>query len=105
MMFCKKCSSIMMPQKAAGKTVMKCSCGYKSSEVEHTEIKEVKKVVGNKENWVLENHDDQPTVDAHCKKCSHSKAIFWEKQTRAADESPTRFFKCAKCGHTWREYS
>jgi len=26
-------------------------------------------------------------------------------QTRAADEPPTRFYRCTKCGHTWREYA
>jgi DNA-directed RNA polymerase subunit M len=25
-------------------------------------------------------------------------------QTRRADESATQFFRCTKCGHTWREY-
>ncbi|MEM4865380.1 MAG: hypothetical protein QXY09_02690 [Acidilobaceae archaeon] len=26
-------------------------------------------------------------------------------QTRAADEPPTRFYRCTKCGYTWREYA
>lgn len=40
-----------------------------------------------------------------CPKCSHDEAFFWMLQTRAADEPPTRFYRCAKCGHTWREYA
>ncbi|PJB94591.1 transcription factor S, partial [Candidatus Pacearchaeota archaeon CG_4_9_14_0_8_um_filter_35_24] len=24
--------------------------------------------------------------------------------TRAADESETKFYRCTKCDHTWREY-
>ncbi|MCK4973458.1 MAG: transcription factor S, partial [Candidatus Heimdallarchaeota archaeon] len=28
----------------------------------------------------------------------------WMVQTRSADESPTRFFRCTACGETWREY-
>ena len=27
------------------------------------------------------------------------------KQTRSADEAPTRIFECAKCGHKWRNYN
>jgi DNA-directed RNA polymerase subunit M len=40
-----------------------------------------------------------------CPKCSAKKVISWMEQTRASDEPPTRFYKCTKCGHTWREYS
>ena len=29
---------------------------------------------------------------------------YWEIQTRSADESPTRFFKCLSCSKQWREY-
>jgi DNA-directed RNA polymerase subunit M len=32
-------------------------------------------------------------------------AYFWTQQTRGADEPETRFFKCTKCSHTWREYA
>lgn len=45
-----------------------------------------------------------PVTNEVCPKCGHSKAHFWVKQTRAADEAPTRFYKCTKCEHTWREY-
>ncbi|PIO07920.1 transcription factor S, partial [Candidatus Pacearchaeota archaeon CG10_big_fil_rev_8_21_14_0_10_35_219] len=31
-------------------------------------------------------------------------AYFWTMQTRAADESETKFYRCTKCDHTWREY-
>ncbi|MGB7679260.1 MAG: hypothetical protein WBL49_10670 [Nitrososphaeraceae archaeon] len=26
-------------------------------------------------------------------------------QTRSADEATTQFYRCTKCGHTWRNYS
>jgi DNA-directed RNA polymerase subunit M len=26
-------------------------------------------------------------------------------QTRSIDESMTQFYRCTKCGHTWRDYS
>ncbi|MEK6946569.1 MAG: transcription factor S, partial [Nanoarchaeota archaeon] len=35
---------------------------------------------------------------------SHKTAYFWLVQTRAGDEPETKFLKCEKCGHTWRDY-
>ena len=48
--------------------------------------------------------DTTPVVPAVCPKCANKEAYFWTSQTRAGDEAETRFFKCTKCRHTWREY-
>lgn len=48
--------------------------------------------------------DVLPKTTAQCPKCEHNEAYWWMQQTRAGDEPPTRFFKCVKCGHVWREY-
>ena len=40
-----------------------------------------------------------------CPECGHDKAYSEIKQTRSADEAPTRIFECAKCGHKWRNYN
>ena len=53
---------------------------------------------------ISEEKEVLPLVSAECTKCGHSMAYHWEIQTRAADEPATRFFKCEKCKHTWREY-
>ncbi len=47
-----------------------------------------------------------PKVQIKCPKCKHKEAYFWTLQTRASDESETKFYKCSntKCEHTWREY-
>jgi DNA-directed RNA polymerase subunit M len=42
--------------------------------------------------------------DEKCKKCGNEDSYFWTVQTRASDESETKFFKCTKCGHTRRDY-
>lgn len=39
-----------------------------------------------------------------CSKCGNDEAYWWVLQTRRADEPPTRFYRCTKCGHVWREY-
>jgi transcription factor S len=45
-----------------------------------------------------------PVTKAECKKCGNVMAYYWMMQTRSADEPSTRFYRCTKCNHTWREY-
>lgn len=107
-MFCPKCGSILTPKVVKGKKVMQCSCGYKSEKAEQLKITEN---VGNHkagEIAVVEPEKEEgmlPVTEAECQKCGHKKAYFWEVQTRAGDEPPTKFLKCVKCKHTWRDYS
>ena len=43
--------------------------------------------------------------EMYCPKCDTIREVeYWEIQTRSADESATRFFKCLTCGKQWREY-
>lgn len=42
--------------------------------------------------------------EVRCPKCEYNEVYAWQIQTRAADEPSTTFYRCAKCGHTWREY-
>ena len=51
-----------------------------------------------------EDSEVRPIINTPCKKCENQQAYFWSKQTRSGDEAETRFFKCTKCGHQWREY-
>ena len=58
--------------------------------------------------WLDAVHPDdrEPTADdVVCDECGHGEAWYTIKQTGAADEPPTRFFKCKECGHRWREYN
>jgi transcription factor S len=103
MIFCPKCGSILLPQKGKDNMLVKCKCGYKS-EMENIVITE--KIDEAKKIDVVDVEEQMhPIVDAECPKCSHDKAEFWTRQTRSADEAETRFFKCVKCSHIWREYS
>ncbi len=98
MKFCPKCKSIMLPK---GKQLV-CGCGYKESGQSMTisEKSEERKVIA----VVEEEKTINPIIDAECTKCGNRQAEAWEVQTRSADEPPTRFHKCTKCKHTWREY-
>ena len=39
-----------------------------------------------------------------CPKCGNDEAHYFVYQTRAADEAPTIFYKCTRCGYRWRSY-
>ena len=104
-MFCPKCGSVLVPKKHAGKRVMACSsCSYIDKGGKGRIVEEIKKsgekveVVGEE---VLETF---PKTKEECPKCGHNEAYYWMLQTRAGDEAETKFLKCVKCKHTWREY-
>jgi DNA-directed RNA polymerase subunit M len=103
MLFCKKCGSIMLPKKEGSKTIFKCHCGYSEggdSKITEKVIKKEEREFGIADK----NAETLPVVNAKCPDCGNTEALNWEIQTRAADEAATQFFRCKKCGHTWREY-
>lgn len=81
-------------------------CGYeKVADDEKEEIVIVAK--GNKEEVPViegDNIKTLPTTRVVCPECGNREAYWWLRQLRAADESEVRFFRCTKCGKTWREY-
>ena len=105
-MFCPECGSILRPKEKGGKKVWYCSCGY-SKAPEQNDTSTVIKERGSaaRKVEVIENIETLPKIKIRCEKCGHSVAYFWTQQTRGADEPETRFFKCVKCGSTWREYA
>ncbi len=95
----------MMPEKKGNKTYLVCrKCKYKKKrKMRYSKISE--KSDDNKKVMVMEEpNQNLPKTDAVCPKCENKEAFWWLQQTRSADEPPTQFFKCTKCGHTWREY-
>jgi DNA-directed RNA polymerase subunit M len=105
MMFCPKCGSLLKTKQQKTKTVQFCSCGYSSDmKSEDASLKETIKS-DNEEIQVVQDTQVHPLIDADCPKCSHDKAYYWLRQTRAGDEPETKFYKCEKCKHTWRDYS
>ena len=104
MMFCPKCGSLLKPKSEKGKKVLSCSCGYSTKEVEGAELKEKMKKPEHEVEVVPEDDSTLPTTEATCPKCGHNKAFYWTLQTRAGDEPETKFLKCEKCKHVWRDY-
>ena len=103
-MFCKKCGGLLVRKKVDGKVVFVCSsCGAIEGGVKISQkVESKKKAVEVAKEGEGEIHEK---VEAECPKCGNREAYTWMVQTRAADEAPTRFYKCTKCGHVWREYS
>ena len=101
MEFCPKCGAILMQSKKGSKCPR---CRYSSKE--KIKIKIFEKINERKEVEITSSTDSEvrPIVQENCGKCKNPKAYFWTVQTRAGDEAETKFFKCTKCDHTWREY-
>ena len=102
MEFCPNCGSMLMPDN--GK--IKCRCGYTKSLTEN-DLEEQYKFEGEKnkdlEVIVTDNNNVAlPTTRITCYKSGGTKGSWWTVQTRSADEAPTNFIRCAKCGNTWR---
>lgn len=104
-MFCPKCGSILRPKDKAGKKMLYCACGFtKTPDGEASpELRETMAI--GKRVEVVENIETMPKIKVLCDKCGNKAAYYWTQQTRGADEPETRFFRCTKCNHTWREYS
>ncbi len=104
-MFCLKCGSLLKPRIEGNKNILVCSCGYKSKDIAAKISEKAKQK--EKEIEVIEKSQDLetlPKMEAKCEKCGHNSAYFWLVQTRAGDEPETKFLKCEKCSHTWRDY-
>lgn len=80
------------------------SCGHKSKKKPKIEASE--KMQSTEAIAVIKEGADatEPIVDMECPACKNKKCYFWTLQTRAGDESETKFYKCVKCKHTWRKY-
>ena len=102
MKFCPKCGAVLV-QKTKNFGCPRCNYSTKEKvKINTTEkIKEKKEVavVKSKEALAL------PIISEICKKCKNNECYFWTVQTRSGDEAETKFFKCTKCDHTWRDYS
>lgn len=101
MEFCPKCGAILI-EKRKNMGCPRCSYSTKGK----TKLKTTEKSEEKESVAVVKKEDAEtlPVVEETCVKCKNPEAYFWTVQTRAADESETKFFKCTKCEHTWRDY-
>ncbi len=102
MEFCPECGAMLLPKNG----ILKCNCGYeqKLSDKDEYEVSEEIKETDDNVKMLGEDVDMRSTIKETCPECGHDEAYYELKQTRSADEAPTRIFTCAKCKHTWRAY-
>lgn len=101
MEFCPKCGCVLIESNKE----YKCPrCNYKSKS--KIRIESFEKLQHTPEIGVISDKDTDvfPVINGTCPKCNNKEAYFWTSQTRAGDEAETKFFRCTKCKHTWREY-
>ena len=107
MKFCEKCGSLFRrkAEKDVEDSKFECGCGQITDNPD-LNSKE-KSVAGTSEKRsievVKENEEINAVTPATCTKCSNDRAYTWSKQMRGSDEPETIFFKCTKCGHSWRQ--
>jgi len=101
MEFCPKCGAVLIAKR---KNYGCPRCSYSSKGKVKLMISE--KIEGKKKIAVINQKDTEthPITAETCKKCNNPNSFFWTIQTRSGDEAETKFFKCTKCSHTWRDY-
>lgn len=103
MKFCPKCD-LRLRKSDSG---LKCpECGYLESRDAGAK-RPASSEQGVSEFNVIDDNEKEmrSTTKTDCPKCGHDEAAWWMIQTRSADEPSTRFYRCTKCSHTWRDYS
>ena len=89
---------------------MRCGYAIKASATDLKGYRISKRIVHTeKEKTIVITEEERlrglpVTKEVTCPKCGFHEAYYWMIQTRAADEPPTRFYKCKRCGYVWREY-
>lgn len=115
MEFCPSCGTRLNPTRVeeGGKTTLMLvcpKCGYKKPVINKLETNTVPIIHSPQERITVIGKEEQrlrtlPTMRIECPKCGNNLAYVWQVQTRGSDESSTQFFRCTKCGYTFREYS
>jgi DNA-directed RNA polymerase subunit M len=84
-------------------------CGHKEAAKKSakTVAKSIKRPSKERITVIAKEHQIRtlPTAKVACPKCGNNLAYTWQVQTRGGDEGSTQFFRCTKCGHTFREYT
>ena len=97
----------MSPKEEKGKKYFICSCGNNTKSASAQKPSVIKEKGEAKKDYSIMSETDTtlPSTEEVCPECGHGKAFWWTKQMRASDEPETKFLRCEKCKHTWRDRS
>ena len=108
MKFCPKCGSLMRVEEIGNKKYFVCPTCKHKDKVKKEKMILGEKVLKNSKKVVVFGKGEElgqlPLTKVTCPKCENEDAYWWVQQTRSSDEPPTTFYKCKKCGYTWRSY-
>jgi DNA-directed RNA polymerase subunit M len=97
-----------MVEKKRSKAILVCRKCHRKSSLKGEKIKITEEMHEPKKEIVVMGKDEGvaelPKTKTMCPQCENNEAHWWMQQTRTADEPPTLFFKCTKCGYSWRSY-
>ncbi|NHI93034.1 MAG: transcription factor S [Candidatus Lokiarchaeota archaeon] len=110
MEFCPECDALLYPSKKTSKsTTLICkSCGYEIK-LENEVVDEEYKIntKGKKLEDIVFIEDDEeihlPQVNEYCEKCGNNRAYYKEEIMDSEGGDIVTFYRCTRCGHTWRE--
>jgi len=100
--FCPSCKKILLPN--LEKRRLRCSCcGYERPLMETKLYSEG--VLKPKKTLVLKDTSRHRIRKKLCPRCGNDEAYSWMhgRSKENAPEPSNRFFKCTKCGHSWKE--
>ncbi|MGQ4913762.1 MAG: transcription factor S [Candidatus Asgardarchaeia archaeon] len=112
MEYCSECGALLVPKRIKGKLKLVCpSCGYEK-EVSSESVADYRigeKIVHSpREETVVISEEISvlPTERVICPKCGYDEAYVLEIPTIDEEEtSISLYYKCKRCGHSWREFS
>ena len=108
MEFCPKCETRLVRKKHESSLICP-KCGESKEKTD--QIKKEKPNDPDSNILIMDESDMneanalKSTIKIDCEKCHGIEGVWWSFQTRSADEPETRFYKCIKCNHTWRDYT
>lgn len=108
MRFCEKCGNLLIVQKKRKNVYLVCRKCKRIYKTKGEKLRIGSVVTEGKKRVIVMSEKDQfselPKTKIICQKCENMEAYWWMQQTRSADEPPTMFYRCTKCGYSWRSY-
>jgi len=108
MRFCEKCGNLLVVEKKRKNVYIVCRKCKRVYKTKGEKLRIGSSVTEGKKKVIVMTEKDQfselPKTRIICPKCEHMEAYWWMQQTRSADEPPTMFYRCCRCGYSWRSY-
>ena len=108
MRFCEKCGNMLVVEKKRKNSYLVCRKCHRVYKTKGEKFRISSAVTEGKKRVIVMSEKDQfselPKTRIMCTKCENMESYWWMQQTRSADEPPTMFYRCTKCGYSWRSY-